>query len=95
MVKKERFYSRHVIEKSLRHHIIEWSATALSIFGAVLNANKLIAGFYVWSIANILWLSFSWKHKHWGLFVMNIIFLGINIWGIINWWDAPLLSGTN
>ena len=77
--------AKYVIEKELRHHIIEWAATLLSGVGAIINANKSITGFYVWSVANILWISFALKHKHWGLLVMNVIFLGINIFGIYSW----------
>lgn len=77
--------AKYVIEKKLRHHIIEWAATLLSVVGAIINANKSITGFYVWSVANILWISFALKHKHYGLLVMNVIFLGINIFGIYSW----------
>ena len=84
-MKKGQFTRAYTIEKQLKHHLVEWSATALSVFGAVLNAKKLISGFYVWSLANVLWLYFGWKFKHWGLVVMNLIFLSINIYAIFNW----------
>ncbi len=77
--------TRYVIEKELKHHIIEWSATLLSVIGAIINANKEISGFYVWSVANILWIWFGAKYKHWGLVVMNLIFLGINIYALFTW----------
>lgn len=88
---KSKFYTRHVIEKELKHHILEWSATVLSVAGAILNANKFIAGFYVWSLANLLWIFFGIKYKHWGLVVMNIVFLCINAWGTFTWWRNPLV----
>ncbi|MSS75080.1 hypothetical protein EXS73_02615 [Candidatus Pacearchaeota archaeon] len=84
-MKKGQFTRVYTIEKQLKHHLVEWSATALSVFGAVLNAKQLISGFYVWSLANVLWLYFGWKFKHWGLVVMNLIFLSINIYAIFNW----------
>lgn len=92
MANKKRFYTKHIIEKSLKHHIVEWSAAVLSVIGAILNASKLIGGFYIWGIANILWIWFSFKYKHYGLLVMNLIFLAINIYGIINWWQTPVFS---
>ena len=76
---------KYTIEKELRHHIIEWTATILSIIGAVLNAQLNIYGFYFFSIANLFWMSFSVKHKHYGLLVMNIVFLALNIYGIFIW----------
>ncbi len=84
-MKKGRFTTVYTIEKKLRHHVVEWSATTLSVLGAVINANKGISGFYIWSVANILWMYFGWKFKHWGLVVMNLIFLCINIYGIVSW----------
>ena len=68
--KKERFYSVHVIEKNLIHHIIEWVATILSIIGVFLVTLQNQNGLYVWVAANILWVSFAWKHRHYGLLVL-------------------------
>ncbi|MEK6928794.1 MAG: nicotinamide mononucleotide transporter [Nanoarchaeota archaeon] len=85
MEKKNKFYTRHVIEKELRHHVIEWLATVLSLTGAVLVALKYKDGYPVWIIANILWVSFSLKHKHYGLLFLSVSYLIINIIGIINW----------
>jgi len=88
MNKKENrgiMYKTYTIEKSLKHHVIEWAATTLSVVGALLNAKLNIFGFYLFIIANLLWMSFSWKHKHWGLLVMNLIFLALNIYGIYTW----------
>ncbi|MBM3230043.1 nicotinamide mononucleotide transporter [Candidatus Pacearchaeota archaeon] len=76
---------KYTIEKEFRHHVVEWSATFLSVLGSIVNANKLISGFYIWSVANILWITFAIKHKHWGLLVMNVIFFGINIYGVFSW----------
>lgn len=88
---KRLFYSKHVIEKELKHHLVEWGATALSVGGAILNSNQYISGFYVWTVANLLWISFGLKHKHYGLVVMNIVFLCINAWGILTWWRNPFV----
>ncbi len=85
--KHSRFHKKYVIEKELRHHAIEWGATVLSIAGAILNAKLIIDGFYasfyIWSAANILWLSFAFKHKHWGFFLTSLIYLIINAFAII------------
>lgn len=83
--KKGRFYSVHVIEKTLIHHLIEWSATILSIIGVFLINLQNLNGLYLWIPANILWIAFSWKHKHYGLLVLSCAYLIINIIGLINW----------
>ena len=85
------FYSVHVIEKSLIHHVIEWVATTLSAIGAILNANLFnimlfdtyFVSFYVYFVADLLWISFAWKHKHWGVFVTFTIFGIINCLAIL------------
>ncbi|HVY01408.1 MAG TPA: nicotinamide mononucleotide transporter [Candidatus Nanoarchaeia archaeon] len=84
-ISKERFYSRHVIEKRLRHHILEWIATAGSLTGFTLVAMQLRIGFAIWLFANILWIGFSYHHKHWGLFFLSSCYLLINIYGYITW----------
>jgi len=79
------FYSTHVIEKTLIHHLIEWCATLLSIIGVLLVNLQNLNGLYLWIPANILWIAFSWKHKHYGLLVLSCSYLLINIIGLINW----------
>lgn len=77
--------AKYTIEKTLRHHIIEWAATVLSIFGALLISFKLSQGYYIWIVGNVLWMSFSLKHKHYGLLVLAVSYFIINIIGIIRW----------
>lgn len=93
MKKKEsgRWYSKHVIEKTLKDHIIEWVATLLSVCGIVLNANLLnitifnafYASFYVWTAGNLFWIYFSYKHKHWGVLATFSIYCVVNVLAII------------
>jgi hypothetical protein len=90
-VKKGRFYSVQIIEKTLRHHVIEWVATLLSAIGAILNSNlfnltsfnTFQTSFYFWFVADILWISFAYKHKHWGVFTTFVIFGIINFLAIL------------
>ncbi len=76
---------KYIIEKSLKHHVIEWTATIFSLVGAVLNTLKMIEGFYLFSIGNLFWISFSIKHRHFGLLATNIIFLILNILALFIW----------
>ena len=84
-VEKGLFYRRYTIEKSLRHHIVEWVATAFSLIGAVLNSLLNIYGFYLFIVGNIFWMSFAWKHRHYGLMFLNFVFLILNLYGIYVW----------
>ena len=83
--KKGMFHTVHVIEKTLIHHLIEWSATILSIIGVLLVNLQNLNGLYVWIPANLLWIVFALKHKHYGLLVLAGACLIINIIGLVNW----------
>ena len=82
---KDSFKTVHVIEKRLVHHVIEWGATVLSIVGVLFVNLQNLNGLYVWIVANVLWISFAWKHKHYGLLVLAISYLIINIIGLLKW----------
>ncbi|MDP3882137.1 MAG: nicotinamide mononucleotide transporter [Nanoarchaeota archaeon] len=83
--KKGIFHRVYVIEKTLIHHVIEWIATILSLTGAFMIAYKYVNGYYVWIVANALWIFFAWKHKHYGLLVLSISYMIINIVGLVKW----------
>lgn len=65
--------------------VYEWIATVLSIFGAILNAFLIREGFYVWGIANIIWIFVGLKNKMYGITLTFTVFLIINIIGLIYW----------
>ena len=52
--KKGPLYKTYTIEKTLKHHVIEWSATVLSVAGAVVNGIKYIEGTVAGTIAGFL-----------------------------------------
>lgn len=83
--KKGMFHTVHVIEKNFIHHAIEWIATVLSIIGVLFVNLQNLNGLFIWIVANILWISFATKHKHYGLLVLACSYLVINIIGILNW----------
>jgi len=83
--KKGVFHQVVTIEKTLKHHLMEWGATAFGIAGAILNSQLNIYGFYLFCVGNILWMLFSWKYKHYGLLMLNMVFFILNIYGIIVW----------
>ncbi len=65
--------------------ILEWVATGLGILGAILNASKRIEGFYIWIIANILWIYIGIITKLYGMAFLFFVYLLIAIYGIITW----------
>ena len=89
-IKNVLFPKIYVVEKELRDHIVEWTATLLTMVGAMLNARLIAlealdgftASFYIWSISNLLWIAFALKHRHWGVFVTFTVLLIINILAI-------------
>lgn len=77
--------TKYVIEKELRHHVIEWLATAFSIIGALLVSFKHYQGYPIWIFANLLWMLFALKHKHYGLLTLSICYFLINVNGFVRW----------
>lgn len=89
--KNGKFHTIQVIEKTLVHHVVEWTATLLSAIGAILNSNifgiisfdTYVTSFYVWFLGNLLWIYFGWKHRHWGVFATFTIYAIINTLAIL------------
>lgn len=63
----------------------EWIATLLSIEGAILNAFLIKGGFYIWGVANIIWIFVGFKNKMYGMVLTFSVFLIINIIGLVYW----------
>lgn len=75
----------YTIEKKPHHHVIEWLATVGSITGALLISLQYFYGYYIWIVANILWIIFAFKYKHYGLLTLAISYLIINGIGLVKW----------
>ena len=65
---------------------VEYSATILSITGAILNIFMLWICFVVWIIANILWIYLGYKKEIKGMVLTFIVFLITSISGLYLWW---------
>lgn len=63
----------------------EWTATILSIAGAILNAFLIKQGFYIWGLANFIWIYVGIKSKMYGMALTFFVFLIVNIIGLIYW----------
>jgi hypothetical protein len=70
----------------LRTNSLEWTATALSFSGAILNStgNHFVSAMLTWTIANICWIAFAIPRKQWGMFTTQLGFCLIQICGISN-----------
>ena len=62
-----------------------WIVTAISVFGSILNARKSNKCFYVWIIANVLWLAYDIYTRLYSRAALDIVQTGICISGIIYW----------
>lgn len=62
-------------------------ATLLSIVGAVLNIKRIRWCFVLYSVAAILWIiwALSLQPIGWGQVVTNPLFIGLNVWGFVEW----------
>ena len=60
-------------------------ATALAIFGAVLNNRKLIACFYLWLASNAITAGIHFDAGIYSLLVRDLIFFILAIEGIHKW----------
>jgi len=66
----------------------EWTAVLLNLAGAwwvgSLKDREQRRGFAFLLAANLAWMAWSWQHSAWGLFTMQIAFIGLNVRGIVN-----------
>lgn len=68
-----------------RTTLIEIAATVLSLTGALLNALAHVEGFYVWLVANALWIWFAWRHRHRWQVVLWAVYWLTAAMGIVAW----------
>ena len=60
-------------------------AATLGIIGAILVSFKRIEGFYLWLIANPMWMYIGLRNDDYGLVVMFGVYTVITINGIWQW----------
>lgn len=80
--------SKPVIQLPSNIDLYEWAGSLLAIIGAILialNIHLEILAFVIYIISNILLIKFSTKKKHYGILIMSLTFVIINMIGIIRW----------
>lgn len=65
--------------------IVSLLISCFSITGAILNARKIIHGFYFWLISNTSWIIFNIYTKTYGQIPTWVVFQVVCIYGIIYW----------
>ena len=66
-----------------------WALTAVSLIGTVLNVKKIKYCFYIWTVANILWLAYDIYTGLYSRAVLDAVHLCFAVWGIIAWGKKP------
>lgn len=65
--------------------MFEWILTILSIIGTLFNLQKKVAGWIIWSIANVGWIvSFSLKGMMAEVTLFGV-YLVLSIYGVFKW----------
>ena len=71
------------------HDVLEWTATALSLVGAVLVALPAVEqrrrGFLVWIVANAIWIAWGCLEQKWGV---TTLFTAYQATSLLGWWNA-------
>jgi hypothetical protein len=70
----------------IKANSLEWTATALSFAGAILNStgHHFVLAMIVWTIANGFWIAFAIPRRQWGMFATQLGFCFIQLYGITN-----------
>lgn len=69
----------------MNFNIIEYFATFLSIIGSIYVARMDIKGYYLWFLANIMWVVFGLMNTLYGVLTTFVCFEITTIYGLINW----------
>jgi nicotinamide riboside transporter PnuC len=64
---------------------LSWIITGLSIIGAIYNAKGKIFGFYIWIIANLLWVGYDLYIQSYSQMVLFVVYTIISGYGIWQW----------
>ena len=86
--------SRSVSSLSIttEHRIMKrkWTAVSLLVTGGVLLASKLIVNspvpFMLFLMGHGIMATTSWKHRDYPLITVNLVWLIIDMIGVISWW---------
>ena len=72
----------------------EWILTGLSILGTLYNLQKRVAGWVIWSIANLGWIIIFTRKGMMAESFLFSVYLVLSVYGIFKWW-TPRPRKTN
>jgi nicotinamide riboside transporter PnuC len=64
---------------------IVWVSTILTIVAALMNTEKNYLCWVVYSISNLGFIVYFYHKREWSIIILNIFYIGINIWGLYRW----------
>ena len=64
---------------------MDWLAAALTLISMVLKTRKNWWGWVIDVPTIVVWMYLMWQARLYGLFVLEVIFIPIVIYGIYNW----------
>ena len=64
----------------------EWILTGLSILGTIYNLQKHVAGWVIWTIANLGWVAIFFSKGMMAEAFLFSVYLLLSIYGIFKWW---------
>jgi nicotinamide mononucleotide transporter len=62
-----------------------WVVTAASLAGTILNIKKKRICFSIWLVTNSLWCAYDFHIGAYAQSSLFLIYVGLAIWGIIEW----------
>ncbi len=73
-----------------QHFGIDWLAMVLTFFGINYLGSKKRRGFVIMLCGNACWIILAVKLRTWGMVAANVVFLAMNVRGIVKWHPSPL-----
>jgi len=64
---------------------IIWTATAITIIGVILNAEKSSYCWVFYLVGNTGFLVYFIPKKEWSMVILNCFYVCLNIWGLFRW----------
>ncbi len=64
---------------------MDWIAAIMEMLGKVLVVRKNRTGFLISAVCNVTWMFVAVRTELWGLLVMMVVFVVINVTGFIKW----------
>jgi nicotinamide riboside transporter PnuC len=65
--------------------IMTFGILVVNTIGTILNSRQRASGFVIWAICNVLWACVNFYKEIYWQGVQNIIFIALNVYGILCW----------